>query len=75
MVERFYCELIRDNLCGSTIHFTFSGKLDKTNRHRPSRWQEPEIPIGTEAQFPLKPFNYGQDQDMRINRYMTRLSF
>uniref|UniRef100_A0A6P7G112 Uncharacterized protein LOC114336436 n=1 Tax=Diabrotica virgifera virgifera TaxID=50390 RepID=A0A6P7G112_DIAVI len=39
-------------------------KMDKS-RNRHSRWQEPEnssIP----NDFPLKPFSYGQDQDMRI---------
>lgn len=41
-------------------------KLDKANRNRPSRWQDPD-PIA-DREFPLKPFNYGQDQDMRINR-------
>ncbi|CAH1111810.1 unnamed protein product [Psylliodes chrysocephalus] len=40
-------------------------KLDKANRNRPSRWQDPD-PIA-DREFPLKPFNYGQDQDMRIN--------
>ncbi|XP_056641059.1 protein suppressor of sable isoform X1 [Diorhabda sublineata] len=40
-------------------------KLDKS-RNRPSRWQEPEVPLMAKD-FPLKPFNFGQDQDMRIN--------
>lgn len=49
------------------------GKIDKANRHRQSRWQDAENPSGSEVSFPLKPFNYGQDQDMRINRFV--LSF
>ncbi|XP_057658605.1 uncharacterized protein LOC130895378 isoform X4 [Diorhabda carinulata] len=43
----------------------YKNKLDKS-RNRPSRWQEPEVPLMAKD-FPLKPFNFGQDQDMRIN--------
>ncbi|KAG5885421.1 hypothetical protein JTB14_036070 [Gonioctena quinquepunctata] len=43
------------------------GKIDKSGgRNRPSRWQDPD-PASGGKDFPLKPFNYGKDQDMRIN--------
>ncbi|KAJ8963553.1 hypothetical protein NQ314_005558 [Rhamnusium bicolor] len=42
------------------------GKNEKSGRNRPSRWQDPEPSPLKDVSFPLKPFNYGQDQDMRI---------
>ncbi|CAH1184639.1 unnamed protein product [Phyllotreta striolata] len=40
-------------------------KTEKGIRNRPSRWQDPD-PI-VDREFPIKSFNYPQDQDMRIN--------
>nr|CAI5862596.1 unnamed protein product [Callosobruchus analis] len=45
----------------------FDGKLDKSGRNRPSRWQDSDGGAGKMLGFPMKTFVYGQDQDMRIN--------
>ncbi|XP_018571214.1 protein suppressor of sable isoform X2 [Anoplophora glabripennis] len=42
------------------------GKNEKSGRNRPSRWQDPDPLPSKDLNFPLKPFQYGQDQDMRI---------
>lgn len=57
----------------SSLKRTFLGiKSEKTNRHRPSRWQDAENDNDNDAPFPMKPFSYGHDQDMRIqhNRFV-----
>nr|CAI5862598.1 unnamed protein product [Callosobruchus analis] len=49
------------------INDTIPGKLDKSGRNRPSRWQDSDGGAGKMLGFPMKTFVYGQDQDMRIN--------